>query len=66
MREYILYVIKSDKIKIPTQGAGIYIWCLGSDSNRHGYSPADFESAASTNFATQAIFVNRIIRIFSL
>ena len=30
------------------------MWCLGSDSNRHGYSPADFESAASTNFATQA------------
>ncbi|WP_421218307.1 hypothetical protein, partial [Aeromonas enteropelogenes] len=23
-------------------------------SNRHGYSPADFESAASTDFATRA------------
>ena len=24
------------------------MWGLGADSNRHGYSPADFESAAST------------------
>jgi hypothetical protein len=29
-------------------------WCPGSDSNRHDYSSADFESAASTDFATRA------------
>ena len=29
-------------------------WCPGPDLNRHSYSPADFESAASTNFATRA------------
>ena len=36
------------------------MWCLGSDSNRHGYSPADFESAASTNFATQATLISLV------
>ncbi len=30
------------------------MWCLGSDSNRHALWAADFESAASTDFATQA------------
>lgn len=34
--------------------AFLFIWCPGPDLNRHSYSPADFESAASTDFATRA------------
>ena len=33
-------------------------WCLRPDLNRHGvWSPQDFKSCASTNFATQAHFI---------
>ena len=35
-------------------------WCPGPESNRHGvWSPRDFKSRASTNFATRARMVGR-------
>ena len=36
-------------------------WYRGSDSNRHGQSPSDFESDASTSFTTPAILINCVI-----
>ena len=30
------------------------LWYLGSESNRHGQSPPDFESSVSTNSTTEA------------
>lgn len=32
----------------------LFFVCRWPDSNRHGYSPLDFESSASTNSATAA------------
>ena len=38
-----------------------FFWCLGPELNRHGsHPPRDFKSLASTNSATQAIFVNLV------
>ena len=38
--------------------------CRGPESNRHeAYTPADFESAASTNFTTPA-YNDKLIKIY--
>ncbi len=48
-----LYTFLQTQLEIKQEGK-LKKWYRGRDSNSQGYSPADFESAASTNSATPA------------
>lgn len=46
-------ITKKDPYKLSFIQISFFV-CRWPDSNRHGYSPLDFESSASTNSATAA------------